>query len=254
MAPLFTRTWLADALGRASGESLPHIVNQDGEDLVLTETRFPVPDPDRSREIEARLDALEGLARDEAGQPRWTWLSDAPSTTAAPARGRGAVMLNAHDERGAWILGSVRLDGEALVLETNSAERAERGRTWLAGVLGAMVAPPLTAMQTPEQALVERAAEGDRQPPEPPLPPEEMAALLREVEDRHYRKVLSQPIPALDGKSPRQAARSKVGRRKVADWLKQLENGAARRGRAEGRPPYDFGWMWEALKVTDLRR
>ncbi len=80
-----------------------------------------------------------------------------------------------------------------------------------------------------------------------------MAALLHEVEDRHYREILSQPIPMLDGKSPKQAARSKAGRRKVVEWLKYLENGAARRSQAQGHPAYDFGWMWEALKVTDLR-
>ena len=103
--------------------------------------------------------------------------------------------------------------------------------------------------------MAEHAARGDDQPPpEPPLPPEEMAALLHEVEDRHYREILSQPIPMLGGKSPWQAARSKAGRQKVAEWLKSLENGAARRSQAQGHPAYDFGWVWEALKVTDLRR
>ena len=141
-----------------------------------------------------------------------------------------------------------------MVLQTNSVERAERGRSWLAEALGSLVKAPLTALQTPEQAMAEHAARGDdHPPPEPPLPPEEMAALLHEVEDRHYREILSQPIPMLDGKSPKQAARSKTGRRKVVEWLKYLENGAARRSQAQGHPAYDFGWMWEALKVTDLR-
>jgi hypothetical protein len=30
-----------------------------------------------------------------------------------------------------------------------------------------------------------------------------------------------------------------------------VETGAARP--SQGHPAYDFGWMWEALKVTDLR-
>ena len=58
----------------------------------------------------------------------------------------------------------------------------------------------------------------------------------------------------LDGKSPKQAARSKAGRRKVADWLKYLENAAAHRAQAQGHPAYDFGWMWEELKLADLRQ
>jgi uncharacterized protein (DUF2384 family) len=155
---------------------------------------------------------------------------------------------------GGRVLGSVRLDATAVVLQTNSVERAERGRSWLAEVLSSLVKAPLTAMQTPEQAMAEHAATGnDHPPPEPPLSPEEMAALLHEVEDRHYREILSQPIPMLDGKSPKQAARSKAGRRKVVERLKYLENSTARRSQAQGHPAYDFSWMWEALKITDLR-
>jgi hypothetical protein len=39
----------------------------------------------------------------------------------------------------------------------------------------------------------------------------------------------------------------------VVEWLKYLENGAARRSQAQGHPAYDFGWMWEAFKITDQR-
>jgi hypothetical protein len=55
--------------------------------------------------------------------------------------------------------------------------------------------------------------------------------------------ILSQRIPMLDGKSPKQAVRSKAGSMRVVEWLKYLENGAARRSQAQGHPAYDFGWM-----------
>jgi hypothetical protein len=29
---------------------------------------------------------------------------------------------------------------------------------------------------------------------------------------------------------------------------------AVRRSQAQDHPAYDFGWMWEALKITDLRQ
>ena len=254
MAPLLTQAWLARALRGALGQSMPNLVNFDGDKLIFSETRFPIQDPTRSGEIESRLDGLPDLVRDEAEQPTWTWLTDAPPSGTVAGTSPDAVMVKTYDEHGGRVLGSVRLDPAAVVLQTNSVERAERGRSWLAEVLGSLVKAPLTALQTPEQAMAEHAATGGVQPPpEPPLPPEEMAALLHEVEDRHYREILSQPIPMLDGKSPKQAARSKTGRRKVVEWLKYLENGAARRSQAQGHPAYDFGWMWEALKVTDLR-
>ena len=37
----------------------------------------------------------------------------------------------------------------------------------------------------------------------------------------HYRKTLDEPIPALGDLSPRAAAQTAAGRRKVADWLKR---------------------------------
>jgi hypothetical protein len=58
----------------------------------------------------------------------------------------------------------------------------------------------------------------------------------------------------LDGKSPRQAARSKTGRQKAAEWLKYLENQTAHRAVSGAVPAYDFGWMWEELKIADLRQ
>jgi len=230
---------------------MPDLVNFDGDKLIFSETRFPLQDPARSGEIESRLDGLADLVRDEAEPPTWTWLTDTPPSGPVAGASSGAVMFKTYDEHGGRVLGSIRLEPTAVVLQTNSVERAERGLSWLAEVLGSLVKAPLTALQTPEQAMAEHAAADDRSPPEPPLPPEEMAALLHEVENRHYREILSQPIPMLDGKSPKQAARSKTGRRKVVEWLKYLENGAARR--SQGHPAYDFGWMWEALKVTDLR-
>ena len=255
MAPLFTRTWLAAALRQIQGRSRPRLVNADGEDIVFSETRFPIADPVRSAAIENRLDGLAELVRDEADPPAWTWLSDASPSARLPAGLPKAIMLKTYDERGGQVLGSVRLDPAAVVLQTNSAERAERGRTLLSEALGSWVGPPLTAMQTAEQALAEQAAKGPVEAsPEPPLPPEEMAAVLHDTLDRHYRDVISQPLPILGGKSPMQAVRSKTGRQQVAQWLKGMENSTARLTERQGIPPYDSSWMWEALKITDLRQ
>jgi hypothetical protein len=42
-ARLFTRTWLIDALDRASGP-LPEMRNTDGDEIVFSEARFPITD------------------------------------------------------------------------------------------------------------------------------------------------------------------------------------------------------------------
>jgi hypothetical protein len=252
-APLITGIWLATALKQARA-GLPKLVNFDGEELVLCEVRFPLAA--KAEEVAACLDRLPAIHRDEPGQPSWTWA--APETTAkdkARAPKGKALTLTTFDAGGGRVLGSVRLEGNMLVLSANSVERAEQGREMLREALGARVGTPLTSMQAAEQVLAEQRAAGGNDPPEePPLPPEEVEAIMRETLDQHYRAILSQPVSMLDGKSPRQAARSKAGRQKAAEWLKYLENQTAHRAVSGAVPAYDFGWMWEELKIADLRQ
>src|SRR3954466_5553157 len=230
-APLITGTWLAGALEQARGGPLPELGNFDGGELVLCEVRFPLASPARAGEVATCLARLPDLHRDEPGEPAWTWTATAKAKAArgkARAAGRKGLKLGTLDGEGGPVLGSVRLEDDAVALAANSVERAGRGREMLRGALGTLVRAPLTSMQTPEQMLAERSAEGgDGGVAEPPLPPEEAEAVMREVMDRHYRGVLEEPVAMLDGKSPRQAARSETGRRKVAEWLKYLENQTA---------------------------
>jgi len=49
-------------------------------------------------------------------------------------------------------------------------------------------------------------------------------ALLRDLERRHYADWLDQSIPALSGRTPREAVRSAAGRDAVDALLKDMEN------------------------------
>jgi len=55
-------------------------------------------------------------------------------------------------------------------------------------------------------------------------PTDEEAAILRAYKEQHYAAWLDQAIPALSGKTPREAARTKVGRARVALLLRDIEN------------------------------
>ena len=74
------------------------------------------------------------------------------------------------------------------------------------------------------------------------------------VQGPEYAKTLDEPVPALGHKTPRALARTKAGRTKVADWLKYIENGAAKSGSGDPMASYDFTWMWEELELSELRR
>lgn len=72
--------------------------------------------------------------------------------------------------------------------------------------------------------------------------------------DAHYRETLDQPVGMLGNKTPRQLAKTPAGRRKVAEWLKHLENSAARHiDPTDPMATYSFQWMWSELG-EDLRR
>jgi hypothetical protein len=83
----------------------------------------------------------------------------------------------------------------------------------------------------------------------------------RDVGSRFWKKcpkVLSSNLrqtgcQSLDGKTPREAARTTTDRKKVVDWLKLIEN---RSSTQAGSPltEYDFRWMCEELELEDRRR
>ena len=141
----------------------------------------------------------------------------------------------------------------SLVLSTNSRERAERGERLLKTVLGDLVGSPLTSLQTIE-CLMQEERPPAKHDPGAELPPDLEAQILAEHLDRHYRKTLSDKIPALGDRTPRQAARSKAGRAQLVKWLKYMENAETRRAKLQEKTPYDFSWMWEELGISDLRR
>ena len=157
-------------------------------------------------------------------------------------------------DTGDTVLGNIELTDKALVLEVNSRERAERGQAILAELAGGLVGPALTEIETLEQAMARR--DGDvHQDKASDLPAELQTKLVHEALTDHYRNTLDEPIPALGDLSPRGAAKTAAGRRKVVDWLKHIEN-QSKSGRQPADPmaSYDFTWMWRDLGLEKLRR
>ncbi len=74
--------------------------------------------------------------------------------------------------------------------------------------------------------------------------------MLAALPDSAAELALTEARPELGDRSPRQAARSREGRRQVAQWLK-YRDAVARDG--ADMPPPDLGWMWQALRIEHLR-
>jgi hypothetical protein len=250
-APLFTGFWLHATLAAAE-QPPPQLFNTDGEELEFCEVQFPISGRD-TKEIERCLRSVKTFNPVDGDHPSWQWLTDEakPKTTAGTPE--SGLTFGTVDEQGRKILGSIEVRDHSLVLSTNSRERAEQGERLLKTVLGDLVGLPLTSLQTIERLLQEEKPTA-KHDPEAGLSPDLEDQILADHFDRHYRQTLSDKIPALGDRTPRQAARSKAGRAQLVNWLKYMENAETRRARLQEQTPYDFSWMWEELGISNLQR
>jgi hypothetical protein len=145
---------------------------------------------------------------------------------------------------GERLVGTWSFEGERVVLEATSQERAARGRKWLERLVGDLVRYRATALETVDQAMnplrqqrpvtaMHERTEADTE-------------VVRALYDRHYQTWMDRPMPALGNRTPRAAAQTKLWRRRLVELLKRLENEGERAALA-GRPAYDFAWLWKEL-------
>jgi hypothetical protein len=188
--------------------------------------------------------------RHAPGELRWTWHGrGSPHQRMSVSRQEG-VTLGLSVADGRTSLANIDINGNAVLLNTDSRERAERGRDLLASHLGALVGAPLMSLQDLETALKEHPG---TTPEDPGLPPEVAEQAIHAYLDKHYRSTLDSPLPLLGGKTPNQAAKTQKGRAQVVAWLKNLENSEIRRAARDGQKPYDMSWMWKALQLEESR-
>ena len=213
----------------------PELHNTDGDPFLFTTDHFAL-DPAARAEVDARLAGMEGVeAEDGEGDD-----------------GREGdsvyVFLSAGNRMHAsWentVVGRASLTGAALRLETNSRERADALRARVEAACGGLLRHRAREHADPLSPPVQAAA--GKIPPEPPPP--EAEQLMLDFKRRHYAEWLDTALPALEGRSPREAARTARGRDAVDVLLKDMENHEQRHA---GRNAFDFGDLRRALGLAD---
>lgn len=204
------------------------IANTSGDPLVQSESRYGADD---------RTAALAAFSRmfqlDEDGGT-FTWLED----------GGGG---------GTTVFGRVHLEEGGFRLECNSRQRLKRMRRMIEQAAGPAVRhrkDTFESMETVED--VERLAKKHpaKGGPPAPLDPELERRFLHEYSERHYASWPDRALPALGGKTPRQAVKTPKGRAAVIDLLKTFESESARQNKA-GRYAYDFSWLRRELGIGE---
>jgi hypothetical protein len=196
VASLIAHAW-DDALLAQRNRPAPRIQNTDGDELLLTTDRFRF-DSTRREEIEAALGRVDNLEREP---------------------GTKSFILRRPDKGGRTftILGRLAMGKSELTAETNSIARADALRAILEEACGPLLGRAIRSHIDPLSERARAAA-----PPSSP-PSEELAGVVRQYKANHYEQWLDDPIPALGGKTPIQAARSKNARKQLDALLKDIE-------------------------------
>jgi hypothetical protein len=183
---------------------MPTLQTMDEESLVFVKAHYAVRDRDAVRD---RLSKMRELEPDD--EDVFVWVNRAGNSKL----GSGPVAL-----------GRIVIERDELVLETMSRERNARGRAMLEEQLGSLIVHRADSIEDPEAAIRRRLERGTREPREE-VPEEVQREVVGQYLREHYKRWLDDPLPALGGKSPRKAARSKRGRVQVEALLKEMENG-----------------------------
>jgi hypothetical protein len=133
---------------------------------------------------------------------------------------------------------------------------ADAGRAWFEGVAGAAV-QHLTREITDPAGQLARAGGGDTgrtsrssSTSTPDVPPEAFAQAIEQVIHRHYANWADEMIPALGGRTPRQAVTTPAGLERVKGLLREYEDGERQQSAAQGRPAVSYQFLWDALGIS----
>jgi len=126
----------------------------------------------------------------------------------------------------------------------------ERGKLLLSNIAGESLRH-LRDEFTTQKELRNRAIKGHRgvKESEGKIPGEELDAAMGRFLEDHYRDWPDTKLPALGGKTPREAVRTAKGRKQVIAVLKDVENGEDRKRQA-GEPFYDVARLRAELGLA----
>ena len=212
--------------GDAEPDAPPRFCNQDGDPLLLTTDHFDVT-PGTAPAVEARVAALDGAERDETIDDRTEYAFLRPHDPPHPD-GEHAVV------------GRVRVEPTTLRIETNSVTRADALRARIEKACGTRIRHRAREHTDPQVLLKNR-----KEPPVPPASGSPEADAVAQFKRRHYARWIDQPLPALQGRTPRDAARTAAGRTELELLLKQMEH----MENHSPSSPFDFSTLRRKLRL-----
>ncbi len=175
----------------------PRLVNTDGEEILLTEDRWTLP-PSKREEVLQRIATIENSQPEEDGV--------------------FVILQEGNQVHADWdntIIAHLRVSESELRASTNSISRADVLRARIEEACGPLLSAGTRSHTDPTSA--------GHDPSDTSAPTPNDQALVLELKQQHYARWLNDPIPALDGKTPHEAARTKSGRERLGMILSDIE-------------------------------
>ena len=193
------------------------------------------------------------LDEEEEGKKlQWSWLKRGKSKDwEAGESVEHSIVLKSEMIQGkgelTWVsLGTVTLTPEKLELWCISKPRLDRGKKRLQEILGDAIQYQRDHY---EDMMKKAVGKSGRAPShEEEEMPEKFLPLYSKAMEEWMTQWVDQKIPALDGKTPREAVKTPEGRKEVEELLKDFENMEERK-RREGKPYIDILVLREMLNL-----
>ncbi len=225
------RDWVTDTIKRSWLMMLvgppPNLVDSSGQPITLTTVHYRVKDWNRLEDV---LSGQPDVVGD--GEEGWSRL-EPPAT------------------EGSRCLFSIqRRSNERAELFAMTQERARAGEEWIEALAGDVLEKTVAEVSDPSFMWK------DRHKPKPGkrggdfldgLSAEDKDAFFLQMHHRMYANWADEPIPALHDKTPREAIRTKEGKRDVIELIKSYEMGEAKRAKLQQCSPVSFDFLWQRL-------
>jgi hypothetical protein len=224
----------------------------EGDPMAHARAAWEVHEPAEACE---RLRALGGLAPGEPLEVDLTVRRDRLLAKDRPPLPRGALVVETArvgDEENVPVA-TVRMERGELLVETMSEERLRLAIEAVEADFGTLAELVSREVKPIEQLLEERdcsAPEDVDDVPSKPLDPAVRADLLSGAMAKWMHRWLDEPLPALDGESPREAVAGER-RGEVVKLLRGIENRAERAGRGGEPGIIDAAWLRAELALDD---
>ncbi|HRO59360.1 MAG TPA: SEC-C domain-containing protein [Burkholderiaceae bacterium] len=215
---------------------LPELVDaQTGEPLLFVTDHYRILD--KPALIDA-LDASPETSADAEGQ--WTRAS-------LEAEGTSRLLAGIQ-------IGSAQ---DRIEIFHRTQDSADEGRAWFEKLAGDSVRHLTREITDPAEVLRSKKATGQETQadagPAPAgvldLPPEVLSQAIEQTLRRSYANWADEPIPALTGKTPRQAIRTAAGLERVKGLLRSYEANETAMATSDGRPAISYQFLWDALGI-----